>query len=402
MSELSVVGDGGEVEAAGGLEDSQVEEVSDGDQVVEDLGLDGFVFAPGCGFGEGVDFDGEAVVGGGQGAHQQGHAAIVVDVVAAGEVALDVEAEDFDVGDLWAIQGGVDRLGAVFEVGVQAGNLLFDGVLDQINFAVALEHFRGAEFDGEHVDDQGAFDAPPARFLHAAPVPVGDIDNLVGGNDGDGHVEIADFDGVQADVEDVAVGVVAGDFDPVAFFNEVVGGNLHAGDDGEDGVLEDEQQDGGEGTQAGQQDDGGFAGDQRDAEDQGDGDDQDFDEVEIALDGDARIGWAGFVDGVEGIQQGIDRQGGDPGDEDEHEVLDEDLIVWHEVGEEVDHQEGGDPGNPVGFEMFDEDVVPFGFGAFGDVHEGTPDDEAADDEGQDAEEDDAKEGEQGVGVDEGG
>ena len=89
---------------------------------------------------------------------------------------------------------------------------------------------------------QRALDPPPTGLGHAAPVLVALRDQPPGRHGDDGLVEVAHLDRVQGDIDHVAVGTRTGHGDPVAHPQHVVGGQLHAGDETQDGVLEDQDQ----------------------------------------------------------------------------------------------------------------------------------------------------------------
>ena len=91
------------------------------------------------------------------------------------------------------------------------------------------------------VDEQAALDPPATRLLHAAPVAERLGHQPPGRDRDDGLVEILHLDRVQGDVHYITVGTDLGHLDPVADPQHVVAGQLHAGDEGQQGVLVDQQ-----------------------------------------------------------------------------------------------------------------------------------------------------------------
>ena len=130
------------------------------------------------------------------------------------------------------------------------------------------------------------------------------------------------LDGVQGDVHHVAIGADLWHFDPVADAQHVVAGQLHAGDERQQGVLVDQQDDRRHGTEAGQQQ-------QRRAVDQcGDDDDpgeyiQDhFRQLHVAFDGAGAGMFGAGVDVQQGVEQRADGQGHEQDGEGHGDVAD--------------------------------------------------------------------------------
>lgn len=184
-----------------------------------------------------------------------------------------------------------------------------------------------------------------------AGVAEGVGDESLGGDGGDGLVEVLHLDRVQGDVDDVAVGVELGHLDPVTDADDVVAGDLHAGHQGEQGVLEDQQQHRGHGAEAGEQDQRRAVDQGGDHQDDRDGVDDDLADLDIALDrleprrGPARIE---HVDHVEGAAQG---QGDGQHDEGAADVLyhgDQGLgTPGHQFDADRQHQGRDDVGQPT-------------------------------------------------------
>jgi len=348
--------------------------------VVEHPGLDALVLSPPGGFGEDVDLDRQTGGAGCQLTDNEVHP-LGVDLLVLFDVGFDVGAEDLDVGDLRSIQRGV--VAAVLPAVGFDGCLPFgDVVADQVDAGVAGDHLGGAEVDGVLVERDGAHDAPPAALLHAAPVLVGHLDELVGGDDGDGLVPVLHLDGVQADVEDGAVGVVGGNLQPVTLAHQVLDRDLHAGDERHDGILEDQQQDGGQRPQPAQQQDGRLAGEERNADDDADHHQQDLEDVEVALDADPVEGRAGFVDLVEGVEKSEEGHQGDPEDEEEGRFFEDGLPARRQVSGQVEQDERRQQGGAIGAQFFDDDIVVLVPGAFGDGGQAAAEDQAGEQEGE--------------------
>lgn len=179
------------------------------------------------------------------------------------------------------------------------------------------------------------------RLAHQAP----------GGDGDDGLVEVLDLDRVQGDIHHIAVGPGLGHLDPVADVEHVVAGQLHAGDERQQGVLVHQQQHRRHGTQTRQQQ-------QRRAVDQG-GDDDDGGEdpqhhlgqLHVALD---RAGAGMFGAGVD-VQQRVEqarqraghKQQGDGQGEVAEKMLGGGREFRHQLQAELHHQRWGGLGQAV-------------------------------------------------------
>ena len=104
-----------------------------------------------------------------------------------------------------------------------------------------------------HVDVDGALDAPATRLGHAAPVLERIADQRIGGDRGYRHVPVLHLDRGQRDIQNITVGTVFRHFYPVTACHHAVCGELDAGDESEDGILEDQHEDCGQCAQAAQQ-----------------------------------------------------------------------------------------------------------------------------------------------------
>ncbi len=155
---------------------------------------------------------------------------------------------------------------------------------------------------------KAALDPAAATFLHAAPVLERVGNETLGRNAGDGLVPVLHLDGMQGDVDDISVGIELRHFHPVADANQVIGGDLHTGDQRQQGVLEDQHQHGGHGAQAGEQDQRRAVDQCGDDENGGDRVQPDLDYLQVALDRvDARIR-APLVEHVDDVQHAAERQ----------------------------------------------------------------------------------------------
>ena len=122
-----------------------------------------------------------------------------------------------------------------------AGQLLllsFDVVPEHFDLRKLLDHFGRRELDAVDVNVDRALDAPPAGFAHASPVLERAGDQGIGRNGGDCLVPVLNFDCVEGDLDNAAVGAVIGHFNPVARTKHVMHDELDTGDETEDRVLE--------------------------------------------------------------------------------------------------------------------------------------------------------------------
>lgn len=153
------------------------------------------------------------------------------------------------------------------------------------------------------------------------------------------------LDRVQGDVDHIAIGADLRHFDPVTDPQHVVAGQLHAGDERQQGVLVDQQDHRRHRTQTGQQQ-------QRRAVDQGGNDDdraehvQDhFCQLHVALDRAGAGVFGAGVDVQQGIEQGADRQQQEQNGERQRDIAEKHrgglAQLRHQVQAELDHQRRG-------------------------------------------------------------
>lgn len=378
-----------EVVAAGVLEDAEAELVDNGEEVVEDVGLDALVGAPADVVGEDVDFQGDAVFGGLELADELDH--LLVDLGVCFEVGDAVGAEGAEVGEAAAVAEGAEVVfatggvfgGDLFEFGVEVG-------LEEAELLPAGELFFGGEGDGAEVDLDGAFDAAAAAFLHAAPVFERFGDEGVGGDGGDGAVPVADLDGGEGDVDDVAVGAGFGHFDPVADADHLVDGDLDAGDEAEEGIAEDEDEDGHDGAEAGEEVEGGAVEEDGEDEDGGDEVGDEFDRLDEALDGDF-VFVATADEDIDAVEEGAEDHEADDDEVDIDEVFEEEEgfgVGLEGLGAEAGEDEGGGEVGEAGEDAgLVHDIIPVGGGAGDDGADGAEDDAFGDEVGDEGEED---------------
>ena len=198
------------------------------------------------------------------------------------------------------------------------------------------------------VQRQCALDAARAGFAHAAPVAVAFAHQAPGGDGGDGLVPVLHLDGMQRHVHHLAVGAHLRHLDPVAGAQHVVAGELHAGREGQDGVLEHQHQHGRQRTQTREQQQRRAVGEFGRHDDQAAQHHHQLGELDVALDGQL-LAWRmpqehGLVleRGIEvgqdhpddaqhhiGREQGVEDDGGQP--------------VWLGQAEQAElHQQGRD------------------------------------------------------------
>ncbi|MNS78906.1 hypothetical protein D3C72_1125400 [compost metagenome] len=264
------------------------------------------------------------------------------------QVALHIRAEGAQVGD----PARVDRGHALgLQPGVplrQFGLLLAQVIAQHRELLQPGQHRRLHEAHAVLVQVQRALDPAATRFLHAAPVLERLGHQLLGRDGGDGLVEVLHGDGMQGDIDDIAVSVLARHLDPVADAHAAIATDLHAGHQRQDGVLEDQHQHRGCRAQAGDQwaqlhpQQGGDDGQARGHEH------HDLDHLQVALDRlVACIGLA-FVQAVGRIQRMRERHR--HGQYRPHDAqLDDDVDqAWRQVGNEGDARGDHLAGHHVG------------------------------------------------------
>ena len=160
-----------EIAAGGILEDSQVEFGQDGQDMVKNIGLDGFIIGPGLVPAEHIDLNGEPLGGRRQMPHQERH--ILADLSMIGQVSLEVGAKDADIGLPTAVRhrGVIKMMLPVVKVDLFL--FLLKILFQQLEFAEFLQHFGTAELDGVHIDMNSSLDSTAAGLRHAAPIPEG-------------------------------------------------------------------------------------------------------------------------------------------------------------------------------------------------------------------------------------
>ena len=140
-----------------------------------------------------------------------------------------------------------------FVVGVNSGLLLVDVIFEDLHFTEFLKHSGVSKGDCGHVDVDATFDATASRFAHSAPVFKGVGDKGVGGDGANGFVPVLDFNSVNGNFDNIAVGTIFGHFDPVTFADHIVCSELNSSDESEDGVFKHEHGDGGESAEEGEE-----------------------------------------------------------------------------------------------------------------------------------------------------
>ncbi len=287
--------------------------------MVEDVRLDGFVLRPRHRIGEAVDFQRQAVRSRAQLAHHQRH--VLVHAGVGAQIALDIGAEGPEIGH----PAGVDRvLPTLGELGVPLVDLL--ALVDQVILqqAKAIQPLALVGIEKMHallIQIQAALDAPAAAFLHAAPVLERIRDKALCRDAGDGLVPVLHLDGMQRDIDHVAVGIELRHLHPVADADQVVGGDLYAGHQRKQGVLEDQHQHRRHCTEAGEQDQRRTVDQSGDDEDGGDRVDDDLHHLQIALDRVQAGVRSALVDHVDDVEHRAERQRDGQHDEAAADVL---------------------------------------------------------------------------------
>jgi len=171
-----------------------------------------------------------------------------------------------------------------------------------------------------------------------------------------------DLDGMEGDVHHIPIRPVLGHLDPVPHRDHVVLGELNAGHQGEDGVPEDQEDDGRQPSQPSQEYRGVLVQEEGDHQDGRSDVENDGDDLEVALDGSALCIRAGGIDVVDGQEKGIGRHHHQQHHEGERDPLghlgDRHRKAWHQHRAVVDHRSRSHMGQASEDPTLLEGVVP--------------------------------------------
>lgn len=344
-----------EVGASWLLENLQVEERHHGEQVVEDIGLDVFVFDPGRIGSEYIYLERYALRPRLQLADQEGH--LLVDVGVVTEVGFGIGAKGAQVGQAAAVDELVGVKVVLAVVFIDLLQLLLDILGDEIVFLVAFYRLLVEKFNRRYIDIDSAFYPAATAMGHTSPVLEGLIEKLVSGNDSVGLVPVLDLDGVQSDLHHVSVGPILGHLDPVADADEILGGYLDRGHQRQDGVLEDEQQYGHHGTQTTQQQAGRFASPDGDNDDEPHDVQQDPDQVKIVVQGQPLDELHAVEDLVKRRQESAGRKEQDQGYGHQGQSSDLALVGVEDLGENKNQDRRNGEGESCEDPVLDQHIV---------------------------------------------
>lgn len=345
----STASEGAEVGSRRGLEDFEAEGGEDGDEMLDDR----------CGF----FFEGDE--GG----------VLEIEPEFQGE-AVGCGVELSDEGPL----GGFDfreMLEAMVDIGTEQGEIgraanggfMFRKDREEAFLTQAFDEGAVCETDAEHVDMDGALHASGALVDHAVPVLEGVADEGVGGNGRYGVVEIAHFDGREGDFLNGAVDVELVDGHPVSDAEHFVEGELDAGDQAEDGVLEDEHEDRGHGSESCRDAQGIIAQELGNKDDAAEAEGEETEELEDAHE--MVLAELLHEGGGEVLEEGSDEEGDAEGDVGLRQAGDDDegggIIGIEASGKEmIDDETGDEMAYGLKHGGVDEIVVPFGLGVADD------------------------------------
>ena len=114
-------------------------------------------------------------------------------------------------------------------------------------------HIPAADLEAGDIDEYGLVCPASTAFLHSAPVLERRADEGVRRYHCEGVVPVTYLDGVEGDLFDSPVGTPVRHLYPVSYADHPVLGQLYAGNESEDAVLEYEHKHGGRCSQSGQQ-----------------------------------------------------------------------------------------------------------------------------------------------------
>src|SRR5690625_324275 len=172
-----------------------------------------------------------------------GEEQVVADARVGPQVIRNVSPERTQIGEAACSDRVV--LGAlVFRVPVRdVAEFRVDVILEQAETAQVGYFLLSQEADAVHVDEDAAFDAPP-DLVHRTVILETVFQEHMRGNDRERLVPVLYLHGVQRHLNHVTVCLVSRHLYPVAHADQVVTCQLRTGDEGQDGVLKDEQQNG--------------------------------------------------------------------------------------------------------------------------------------------------------------
>src|SRR5690606_23470298 len=137
-------------------------------------------------------------------------------------------------------------------------------ISNKVEFLVTLPGFRIDKSNGPQVNEDRSLNPPSSALAHTAPV-LEAVGNKIIGRDGrDRLIPVSHFYRVQVDCNHVTIGVELRHLNPVAYPHHVVGRDLNACYDTENGILEDQKDNGGHCTKRAKQDHRRFIQKQRD------------------------------------------------------------------------------------------------------------------------------------------
>ena len=97
-----------------------------------------------------------------------------------------------------------------------------------IEFAIALYHFIGAEFDTIHIDHDRTLDPSSAAIRHPSPVLEGRVYQLISRDDTNRLVPILDLDRMQCDINDITISSKLRCLYPIPYLKKIIRCDLHA------------------------------------------------------------------------------------------------------------------------------------------------------------------------------
>src|SRR5690606_25479131 len=279
-------------------------------------------------------------------------------------IQFDVFPEKSHIGHIAAIdRHGLIRSGFLI-VPVNLSLSFFNIGFQELDLLQLFDLFPLQVADAGNLQFDGPFNPPSARLLHAPPVLERVGDQVIGRNGSNGLVPVLDFYRIQIDFLYEAIGAVFGHLNPVADAHHVVGGYLDAGHKAQDGVLENQHQDGRGCPHGGDENPDGFTGKQGKDHQPGKNVHDDADHLEVTF---QRFVFEGIL-GTQVIPDGAQHRADNPYAQKDHvdvgnhlDRMDQFREMCQDDWNRLHHDDqGDDPGNVGHGPVSDQEIIEMG------------------------------------------